>query len=139
MEKADFINYRALVREVLQLNEQLVALESSMYSPKIPHLTQTPVQPGQRCDMADIVARHIELAALYKERMVEKMVQQLAIERAIESLEDPAERMVMRYRYMEGRGWNFIIAELAALGYSERQVYRLHGFALLKLKEVRVC
>ena len=136
MEKADLQNYRALVREIRQLAEQLVTLETSMYFPKVPHLTQSPVQNGKGCDMADIIARHIELEAQYRDSLARKAAQQLAIERAMDSLEDPAERMVMRYRYIEGRGWNFIIAELAALGYSERQVYRLHGFALLKLKEV---
>lgn len=136
MQKSDLKNYRALVREVAQLCEQLIALETSMYSPKIPHLSETPISSGPRCDMADLVARHVELEELYRERMAEKMTQQFAIEHAIDSLDDPAERMVMRYRYIEGRGWNFIIAELATLGYSERQVYRLHGFALLKLKEV---
>ena len=85
--------------------------------------------------MSDVVAKHIELEALYCERLAAKVAQQLAIERALDSLEDPAERMVMRYRYIDGRGWSSIISELTMLGYSERQVYRLHGFALLKLKE----
>ncbi len=136
MLKSDLKNYRALVREVTQLREQLVALETSMYSPKIPHLTKTPISSGPRCDMADLVARHVELEAMYCERVAAQAAQQLSIERALDSLDDPAQRMVMRFRYIEGRGWKFIIAELAALGYSERQVYRLHGFALLKLKEV---
>lgn len=136
MEKADLKNYRTLVREVLQLREQLIALESTMYSPKIPHLTQTPVSPGHRCDMADLVARHVELEQQYRESLAAREAQQLAIERALDSLEDPAERLVMRYRYIDGRAWGFIIAELAALGFSEREVYRRHGFALLKLKEV---
>lgn len=136
MLKSDFQNYRALVREIGQLEEQLIALESAMYSPKIPHLTQTPVSPGRRCDMADIVARHMELEAKYRESLAARKAQQLAIERALDSLEDPGERLVMRYRYIEGRSWTFIIAELAPMGYSERQVYRLHGYALMKLKEV---
>lgn len=136
MQKADLKNYRALAREVLQLREQLITLETSMYYAKVSQLSHTPVQSGKGCDMADLIARRIELEALYCGRLSEKVAQQLAIERALDTLEDPAERMVMRYRYIDGRGWGSIIAELAALGYSERQVYRLHGFALLKLKEV---
>lgn len=136
MLKSDLKNYRALAREVLQLREQLITLETSMYYAKVSQLSQTPVQSGKGCDMADLVARRIELEALYCGRLSDKVAHQLAIERALDTLEDPAERMVMRYRYIDGRGWDSIIAELAALGYSERQVYRLHGFALLKLKEV---
>ena len=136
MLKSDLQNYRALAREVRQLREQLTALEASLFAPKVQQYSDTPVQSGRVSDLSDAVVRHLELKELYQERLAAKAAQQLAIELALESLEDPAQRMVMRFRYIEGRGWNFIIAELAALGYSERQVYRLHGFALLKLKEV---
>lgn len=135
MLKTDLQNYRALAREVSQLREQLTALEASLYSPKVQQYSSTPVQSGRHTDLSDAVARHLELEAVYQERLAAKAAQQLAIEQALDALDDPAQRMVMRFRYIEGRGWNFIIAELAALGYSERQVYRLHGFALLKLKE----
>lgn len=136
MLKTDFQNYRVLDREVRQLQEQLTALETSMYSPKVPHLSQTPAASGKPRDLSDIVDRHIELRALYEAKLAELTSRHLALELAIESLEDPAERVVMRDRYLVGSGWKSIIAKLAPLGYSERQVYRLHGFALLKLKEV---
>lgn len=136
MQKADFQKYRVLVREELQLREQLAALETSMYAPKVPHLSQTPAAPGRPRDTADIVARHVELELLYRAKLSELTSLRLAIELAIDSLEDPAERVIMRDRYLMGSSWKSIIAKLAPLGYSERQVYRLHGFALLKLKEV---
>lgn len=136
MLRSDLENYRALVREIAQLKEQLTDLETALYSPKVQQYTRTPVQSGRVCDMSDAVARRIELEEMYHERLAARLAQQLTIERALDTLEDPAERMVMRYRYIDGRSWGFIIAELAALGHSERQVYRLHGFALLKLKEV---
>ncbi len=136
MLKSDLQNYRALVQEIRQLHEQLVTLESAMYSPKVQQYDRTPVQTSRVSDMTDAIARHIELEALYHERVAARLAQQLAIERALDSLEDPAERYVMRSRYIEGRSWKSIIAELAAQGYSERDVYRRHGFALLKLKEV---
>lgn len=136
MLKAELQNYRTLVREIGQLREQLIVLESALYSPKVQQYDRTPVQSGRVCDMTDAADRHIELEKMYHDRLAARLAQQLAIERALDSLDSPIQRLIMRYRYVEGYGWKFILAELATLGYSEREVYRQHGFALLKLKEV---
>ena len=42
MEKVDFLNYRALVLEVRQLQSQLATLEATMYSPGGQRFTATP-------------------------------------------------------------------------------------------------
>lgn len=137
MEKTDLKNYRALVLEVQQLKEQLTVLESSIYSPKGQRFTSTPRVPsGDRSTMDGAVDRHIKLVALYRDQLADKEARQLAIEQAIESLADTPERVVMRELYIAGRSWPAVLNKMQKLGYSERTVYRLHGFALLKLKEV---
>ncbi len=137
MEKTEFKSYRALVLEVQQLKEQLTVLESSIYSPKGQRFTTTPRVPsGDRSTMDGAVDRHMKLVRLYREQLAEKEARQLAIEQAVESLGDTAERVVMRELYIAGRSWSAVLNKMQKLGYSERTVYRLHGFALLKLKEV---
>ena len=137
MEKSELKNYRALVMEVQQLKDQLTALESSLYSPKGQRFTSTPRTPsGERSTMDGAVARHISLDAMYREALADKEAQQLTIEQAILGLGDTDERVILRERYIKGRGWTAIVREMERLGISERQVYRLHGLALLKLKEV---
>lgn len=137
MEKADFKNYRTLVVEVQQLREQLTVLESSLYSPKGQRFSSTPrVTSGDRSTMDGAVDRHIRLDRLYKDELAEKEARQLAIEQAILSLGDTPERVVMRELYIFGRSWPAVINKMQKLGYSERTTYRLHGYALLKLKEV---
>ena len=137
MEKSDFSSYRMLVKEVGQIRDQLKILEASLYSPKGQRFTSTPRVPsGTGSTMEGAVERHMKLVRHYAEDLANKEAKQLAIEQAINSLEDSAERVVMRERYINGRGWSAICRELQKMGYSERQVYRLHGFALLKLKEV---
>lgn len=137
MEKAEFRNYRTLVTEVQQLREQLSVLESSLYSPKGQRFTSTPRVPsGDRSTMDGAVDRHIKLEQLYRENLAEKEAQQLAVEQAIQSLGDTPERLIMRALYIEGRSWSAVICKMQKLGYSERTTYRLHGYALLKLKEV---
>lgn len=138
MEKADFKNYRMLLWEVQQLKEQLAVLESSLYSPKGQRFTSTPTASGGKGSTMDgAVARHMELEKCYRDELAEKEAEQLAIERAIQSLDSVPERVIMREHYINGRKWSAVIREMQKKGYSERQVYRLHGYALLKLKEVQ--
>ena len=137
MEKVDFKNYRVLVVEVQQLKDQLQALESSLYSPKGQRFTSTPRVPsGDRSTMDGAVDAHIRLERKYREELAEKEAKQLAIEEAIQSLGDTPERVVMRELYIFGKGWPAVLNKMQKLGYSERTTYRLHGYALLKLKEV---
>jgi chromosome segregation ATPase len=137
MEKAELKSYRALAMEVQQLKEQLTTLESSLYSPKGQRFTSTPRVPsGERSTMDGAVDRHIRLVERYASELADKEAKQLAIEHAIESLGDPAERVIMRELYIFGRRWPAVLNKMQRLGYSERTAYRLHGFALLKLKEV---
>lgn len=137
MEKTEFKSYRSLVIEVQQLKEQLTVLESSIYSPKGQRFTSTPRVPsGDRSTMDGAVDRHIRLVALYKDQLAEKEARQFAIEQAIESLGAAPERVVMRELYIFGRSWPAVLNKMQKMGYSERTTYRLHGYALLKLKEV---
>ena len=137
MDKADFKNYRILAREVRQLKAQLSVLESSIYSPKGQRFSAMPrAASGPKKTMDDAVAGHIKLESHYRAQLAEKEALQLKIEQAISLLPDSAERVIMRARYIEGHGWTTIIRDLQKMGYSERTVYRLHGFALLKLKEL---
>lgn len=137
MDKSEFQNYRALTIEVQQLKDQLRILESSLYSPKGQRFTSTPRVPsGKGSTMEGVIERHMNLTRFYTEKLAEKETQQLAIERAIESLGDTPERVVMRELYINGKRWPAVIHLMQKLGYSERTTYRLHGFALLKLKEV---
>ena len=137
MTKADLKNYRMLALECQRLKAQLEALESSLFSPKSQRYSTTPRGSGSGGrTLEDAVAGHLALRDHYEAQLAKKEAEQLAIEQAIESLEDPAERMVIRERYVNGLSWVQVCMIMQPKGYSERQVYRLHGFALLKMKEV---
>lgn len=137
MDKIDFMNYRILTREVKQLKEQLAALEAALYSPKGQRFTSTPrAASGPKNTMENAVAGHLRLVDLYQEKLLQQEEKLLSVEEAIGSLADPAQRVVMRERYVLGHSWVKVCDKLRTMGYSERQVYRLHGYALLNLKEV---
>lgn len=124
MDKNEFIHFRARVLELRQLRSFADELERAKYG------------GAAGTDLEGRVVRHLDALALYREKLAAIEAELVAVEEAIASLESPVERLLMRLRYMEGRCWTSVCAALRPLGYSERQVYRLHGFALRKLKEV---
>lgn len=137
MDKVDFINYRMLAREVRQLQDQLKTMEASLFSPKGQRFTSTPrATSGSKSTMDEAVAGHMKLERLYREKLAEQKARLYDIEEALFELEDPAQRVIMRERYVLGQSWVRICDKMRGQGYSERQVYRLHGYALLNLKEV---
>lgn len=135
MEKSDFQNYRMLAQEVKTLRSRLEGLEGSIYAPAGQRYSLTPrASSGQGRTMDDVIAAHAALEDLFLKKLAEKNEQLLIVYKAIETLAEPAERMVMEYRYIDGHSWRKICFMMQRHGYSERQVYRLHGRALEKLK-----
>lgn len=137
MEKAELMNYRALVLEVRHLRSYLAHLESLRGTVPSPQLSFTPKGPrGSRSSVEVQGGRLVDAEALYREKIALKSEQIFRVEQAIDSLESPVERLVLRLRYMDGRGWPSICSQLQDRGYCERQVYYIHGAALKKIKEV---
>ena len=101
----------------------IIALEEAKY--QLIAMRDTLKELGEALRVEELQAKVAELEA-----------QTLVIEQAIAALSDPGERLVMRERYIFGKNWHQVCSTLIPLGYSERTIYRLHGFALLHLKEV---
>lgn len=137
MEKADFLNFRALVLELRQIRALIDDLERERFTLPGCRITDTPREaPARGSAIERGMIRREDVMDLYLRRRLKLEDEIRAVEEAIASLEVPLERLLMRLRYIEGRGWGSIVDELRPLGYSERQVYRMHGYALQKLKEV---
>lgn len=137
MEKSELLSYRALVLEVRKLKEYVDTLDRALSSAPSPQLSFTPKAPQSGGSaLAARVARYLEVKELFETQRAKSEAQVLGIERAIQSLDDPAERLVMRLRYLEGRSWVNVCSKLQPEGYCERQVYYIHGSALQKLREV---
>lgn len=132
MTKKTLQKYLHLKRERLQLEEQLQRLEQSMTSPKAQNLDGMPRNPSKGGNpLEDMVAHHIELQELYNALLLEDVRLMTEIERAIDTL-GPRERALLRYRYIDGMGWEDICDRMI---YSWRQIHRIHAQALRKLEE----
>ena len=122
---------RSQLAELRQLRERLARLEARMYSPKSIEISDMPRGGGGGDAMVDMVSSHSRLVALYRAKIEAMESEQIAVEEAIVGLR-PAEREVIRARYLDGLTWEEICVEV---GYAWAQVHRIHGAALRRLEE----
>lgn len=133
MTKKDLQNYRARKREAQNLSELIAELESQMASPRSQRLSGMPSGGHSDPDkMSGLVARHSELLELYRQNRQTLIEAQTSIEHTIASLE-PTERELLRRRYIQGEQWDEIAMKMS---YSPRQIHRIHGSVLCKLKQM---
>ena len=132
MTKERLRAYQKNKQEQEQLRQQLEEIEAALYYPKIQRLTAMPSAPVEGSPQEDLAIRHIELQERYRAKLEELAGEQLAIEKAIETL-DQTQRLLMRYRYLEGLKWEEVCIKI---GYSWTQTHEHHGRALQKLKEI---
>lgn len=131
MTKERLREYRDLHRELKQVEETVEAMKSALYSPKIPRITGMPASPGNKNSKEDLAAKHIELLDYYKRKKYELYTEQLAIEKAIESLPH-RERTLLRLYYIDGLTWEEVCVNI---NYSWRRVHQIHAAALRMLKD----
>lgn len=134
MTKQDLRSYQHIKTEISQIEGQLRELSSRVYSPRAPHLTGLPgAASTERGSAQERAATELfELREHYEKKIRELNEKQLRIETAIETLEDPVMRMLLRYRYIDGRSWNQIAI---LMNYSVDHIWRKHGQALMILKD----
>lgn len=124
MTKERLRNYQKIKREREQLLQKLEEVETALYYPKIPQMSDMPrggsTEGNQQEDLA---IYHIELLEFYKAKEAELAKEQLAIEKAIEPLGSTA-RQLMRYRYLDGLKWEEVCVRM---NYSWSQTHLLHA------------
>lgn len=85
----------------------------------------------------DRLAESLDNLAAYREELAELIDDYVSLQRfaegVIDRLEDPRHRQVLRLRFFVGMAWP---RTAAAMGYSERRAFQLHGEALAALDAV---
>lgn len=122
-------NYIYLKRERQQIAEERARLLARAEGSGVQNLDGMPRSQGRGDALAGSVAAAADLLTLYEAKGAELDRAQASIEAMIEKLE-PVERMLARFRYIEGHTWEEVCVDMA---YSWRQVHRIHGRILDKL------
>lgn len=121
--------YIPLSREVEQLGQRLAELESTMYAPKVPSGDGTPRGTGISDPTGRAVEQKEAIYTQYTEKRKALTAMLMEMEKSMEIL-TPTERMLIRYRYMDGLAWENVCV---TMGYSWTQIHRIHSAALIKL------
>ena len=117
--------------EVKELQKSLEELEEQRYLISAVKIKGAPAGTGSADKIANNIAKLEQLEEYYTNKLNEKLSQLKRVEDAIERL--PArERLLVRYRYINGYDWINIAAKM---NYSWKQTHRIHAKALEKLKD----
>lgn len=141
MDKQTLRQYRPLVQEIEQIEEQINRLGDGLIGAvninDMPH-SQSKIHDS----MAEVACKMADLAQVMAIKLNVAIALRTEIEQCIDSLEEPRERLLMRSRYIDGLNWNRV-AECLYGKQTDfmdrfdsylRTVYRQHGRILQKLK-----
>ena len=127
MDKNALDYCRELSLEVADLDQRIDQLRSKVESRKWPDGLPHSNYAADR--LSGIVAKIADLDAVRRPKAAELAQLRGAIEDAMVSL-SPAERRLIRLRYMDGFRWSKVAEKM---GYSERQIYRYFETAIEKM------
>ena len=131
MTKERLRRYIWLKQECRQLEAYIDRIRNDMSVVTSPRLTGMPHAKDPK-GLDEIVIRYEEICGKYEKQLKRYQQETIAIENAIEGVQDPRLRLILRYKYMDGLKWE-TIADL--MHYEVRQIYRLHGEALQALAD----
>lgn len=131
MTKQELLKYRKLAVELGQMKDTIDRLDQSITGVRAAALTGMP-KGGQPQDLGDRVAKLLDLRKLYGKKWDALCEQMRRIEAAVDMLEDPMDRALVRYKYIDGLTWDEVCE---AIHYELRQVHRIHRRALERLSQ----
>ena len=133
MTKEMLKKYGSIKREKERIMARIEEIETMLYSPRNQNLSGMPTAHDAPNDTQEkLIEQKERLLKIYRSFLLRLDETELSIEHAIESLEDPAARTILRYRYIDEMRWEAICVKI---GYEWAQVHRIHRDALQILKD----
>lgn len=131
-EKKEYLkSYRKIGRELRSLSEEINQLRLAQIMPGI--VSDGLPKSSGGSDLSGYAARLDELERKLREKAAELYKRQTEIEADISAMEDANERTVLRNYYLCGMPWERVAGEM---GYSWRQIHRIHGEALIHFEKM---
>lgn len=127
--KEELKEHYRLKQETVELEETIKKLQLQAQSVSATKITGAPAGSGSPDKIADNLSRIEKLIQYYQQKLEKLLIQQKRIEEAIESL-PTNERLLMRYRYIDGLDWVDVAANM---NYSWQWMHKIHARILKKL------
>lgn len=122
MDKLKLRQYRYLVKEIEQLEEERMRLSAGLVGAV--NINDMPHSYSIIHDrMAEVAAKMVDMQGELADKLNELYALRKEIEECINNLE-PRESLLMRYRYIDGKRWEQIAVDM---DYEYSWVLRLHG------------
>ena len=138
MDRETLEQYQKNRKEIVQLREEIEALQFKLTAPGISKYSGSPGGHGGAGDPIGTGVAALEaLCSRYDRKLKELCAQQAEIEGALDSL-DKELRTIMRYRYISGYKWETICNLMGSEKYGPMDwmsVHRRHRKALAILAE----
>lgn len=128
--KEKLLLYLDLKKELHDLRKRLRELEYALFSPGHTVADSVRKSKGRRSGMS-LADAHLDLQRRCQEKQAEILAAQLQFEKMIYPLE-PRERLLLRYRYLDGLHWDEISKKLDC---NVSQAHRIHNSTLAELKQ----
>lgn len=122
-------SYRRAVRREKDILEEIQRLRLDKMFPSV--VNDGMPHGSSQTDLSDYIAILDEQIELLKEERLEKARCYKRIEDRIRMMSGEDEQTVLRLRYIQGRKWEDVAAEM---GYSWKQIHRIHSAALQNFK-----
>lgn len=127
--KEELKEHYRLKQETVEIEETIKRLQLQAQSVSATKITGAPAGSGSPDKIADNLSRIEKLIQYYQQKLEKLLIQQKQIEEAIESL-PTNERLLMRYRYIDGLDWVDVAANM---NYSWQWMHKIHARILKKL------
>ena len=126
-DKKKYLNsYKWLKHRARSLELEIESIRSQYTGHAITY-SDMPKAPSSQSDLSDYASAVFGLIAKLTALQNDIVRRYEQISEAIELLEDATEKQVLRLRYLQGYEWRKVAD---AIGYAERQTYKIHGEAL---------
>ena len=126
--KEYLLRYQEVKREIEDLDYRMAQLRLKYAAPSAINYSDMPKAHNANHDLSEYVAKMDEMT----DYMISKYTRLRGIEvdiyKRLDRMDNQDERELLRFRYIDGLTWDQIALKL---GYSRRNVTRIHGRALL--------
>lgn len=122
-------SYRRAIRRERDILSEIQRLRADKMFPSV--VNDGMPKGSTQSDLSDYIVALDEQIELLKRERLEKVTIYKDIEMRIREMESSDEQEVLRYRYISGMKWDAITEKM---GYSWRQIHRIHSSALLNFK-----
>lgn len=126
-KKSFLRQYHEIMLQIKDLQDQERSLREVSMSAKAQQLSDMPKGSAVKSDLSDVLVRYERVQKKIQEKLYEAMEKRLEIEDAILNISDAKAAAVLRLRYIEMQKWEKIASKL---GYSVKQIHRIHGKGL---------